>query len=50
MRAYSNAHENTGLIDFASDTVTLPTDEMREAMQSAAVGDDVLEEDPTINQ
>ncbi len=50
MITYSNVQEDAGLIDLVSDTVTLPTDEMREAMQSAAVGDDVLEEDPTINQ
>jgi len=37
-------------IDLRSDTVTLPTDEMREAMCRAKVGDDVYQEDPTINQ
>jgi len=37
-------------IDLVSDTVTLPTDEMREAMKSAEVGDDVNQEDPTINK
>ena len=37
-------------IDFRSDTVTLPTDQMREAMASAKVGDDVMGEDPTVNQ
>ena len=37
-------------IDLRSDTVTLPTDEMREAMNSAKVGDDVYQEDPTVNQ
>lgn len=43
------AFEN-GLIDFRSDTVTLPTPEMREAMASAVVGDDVYGEDPTVNK
>jgi len=33
-----------------SDTVTLPTDEMREAMNNAEVGDDVYQEDPTVNR
>jgi len=33
-----------------SDTVTLPTDRMREAMNNAEVGDDVFQEDPTVNQ
>lgn len=35
-------------IDFRSDTVTWPTPEMREAMATAEVGDDVYGEDPTI--
>jgi threonine aldolase len=34
--------------DFRSDTVTCPTDEMRSAMASAEVGDDVLDGDPTV--
>jgi threonine aldolase len=38
-----------GIADFRSDTVTRPTDEMREAMAVAAVGDDVYGEDPTVN-
>ncbi|MFO8035450.1 MAG: low-specificity L-threonine aldolase [Anaerolineales bacterium] len=38
------------IIDLRSDTVTQPTPEMREAMASAKVGDDVYGEDPTINQ
>lgn len=37
-------------IDLRSDTVTLPTQEMREAMYKAEVGDDVYGEDPTINK
>lgn len=37
-------------IDFRSDTVTLPTPAMRQAMFAAQVGDDVLGEDPTINR
>ena len=37
-------------IDLISDTVTLPTDEMREAMKNAEVGDDVYQEDPTVNK
>ena len=36
--------------DFRSDTVTQPTLEMREAMQAAIVGDDVLGDDPTVHQ
>jgi threonine aldolase len=37
-------------IDLRSDTVTLPTPAMREAMATAEVGDDVMGEDPTINR
>ncbi len=36
-------------VDLRSDTVTQPTAEMREAMQQAALGDDVYGEDPTVN-
>src|SRR6202035_3605651 len=42
--------ETVDLIDLRSDTVTRPTHEMRVAMASAEVGDDVYGEDPTINQ
>ena len=37
-------------IDLRSDTVTLPTPQMRDAMAEAVVGDDVYGEDPTINR
>jgi threonine aldolase len=36
--------------DFRSDTVTHPTDKMRKAMAEAVVGDDVLGDDPTVQQ
>jgi threonine aldolase len=36
-------------IDLRSDTVTQPTEEMRAAMATAPVGDDVYGEDPSIN-
>jgi threonine aldolase len=38
------------LIDLRSDTVTKPTDAMREAMARAAVGDDVFGDDPTVKE
>jgi threonine aldolase len=38
------------LIDLRSDTVTLPTEAMREAMHRAPLGDDVFGEDPTVNR
>jgi len=40
----------TGYVDLRSDTVTHPTQAMREAMARAEVGDDVMGEDPTINR
>ena len=36
-------------VDLRSDTVTRPTDAMREAMRAAEVGDDVYGEDPTVD-
>lgn len=38
------------MIDLRSDTVTLPTPAMREAMYRAELGDDVYGEDPTVNR
>jgi len=37
-------------IDLRSDTVTLPTRSMLDAIASAHLGDDVFQEDPTINK
>ncbi len=37
------------IIDFRSDTVTQQTPQMREAMFTAAVGDDVYGDDPSVN-
>ncbi|MCW4036499.1 MAG: low-specificity L-threonine aldolase [Candidatus Bathyarchaeota archaeon] len=37
-------------LDFRSDTVTLPTLEMRKAAAEAPLGDDVVGEDPTVNK
>lgn len=38
------------MIDLRSDTVTLPTPEMRDFMFKAELGDDVYGEDPSVNQ
>src|SRR6478672_11623812 len=38
------------MIDLRSDTVTLPTEEMREAMRAAPLGDDSREGDPTVRR
>lgn len=37
------------IVDLRSDTVTEPTPEMRQAIATAEVGDDVFGDDPTIN-
>jgi len=45
-----NSSENSPIIaDFRSDTVTKPSDAMRDAMMSAPLGDDVYGDDPTTN-
>ncbi|MBI0400248.1 aminotransferase class I/II-fold pyridoxal phosphate-dependent enzyme [Cyclobacterium marinum] len=36
-------------VDLRSDTLTLPTKEMKETMLNAGLGDDVFGEDPTVN-
>jgi len=38
------------IIDLRSDTMTLPSEEMRRAMAQAELGDDVFGEDPTVNR
>ncbi len=42
--------KNIRIIDLRSDTVTLPTEKMRKAIYEADLGDDVFEEDPTVNR
>ena len=37
-------------VDLRSDTLTLPSPEMRRAMAEAELGDDVFHEDPTVNR
>ncbi len=48
------SQEKTGrtetFIDLRSDTVTVPTDAMLDAMRQAVVGDDVYGDDPTVNR
>lgn len=43
------AASTTRVVDLRSDTVTKPTPAMRQAMAAAEVGDDVMQEDPTVN-
>ncbi|MEI7769569.1 MAG: low-specificity L-threonine aldolase [Chloroflexales bacterium] len=46
----SGALTRRDTIDLRSDTVTLPSPAMREAIARADLGDDVYGEDPTVNQ
>ncbi|MDC2984539.1 low-specificity L-threonine aldolase [Candidatus Marinimicrobia bacterium] len=41
---------NSQIIDLRSDTVTLPSEEMLDALKSVKLGDDVFSEDPTVNK
>ncbi|KAM9336926.1 uncharacterized protein ABDE67_019955 [Symphorus nematophorus] len=41
---------NARVVDLRSDTVTKPGPRMRQAMAEAEVGDDVMGEDPTVNE
>lgn len=45
----SRVATNRCVVDLRSDTVTKPTPAMRQAMAVAEVGDDVMQEDPTVN-
>ena len=38
------------MVDLGTDSLSTPTDEMREAMAKAEVGLDLLKEDPTVNK
>lgn len=40
--------ESNKVIDLRSDTISRPTEKMRDAMRYAVVGDDVYNEDPTV--
>lgn len=42
-------NDNQLRVDLRSDTLTLPTKEMKETMLNAGLGDDVFGEDPTVN-
>jgi len=46
----TGAETGRGVVDLRSDTVTVPTRAMRDAMAAAEVGDDVYAEDPTVNR
>ena len=44
------AGDGNEMSDFRSDTVTLPSEEMMDAMARAKLGDDVMGEDPTVKE
>ena len=48
--SHSRKSEFKNLIDFRSDTVTLPSKEMLSAIQDAKMGDDVYDEDDEVNE
>ena len=48
-RVFDDKKMEGRVIDLRSDTVTVPTEEMRAAMAAAEVGDDVYGDDPTVN-
>lgn len=50
MTAVSARKTQKTALDFRSDTVTQPSEAMRQAMAQAEVGDDVYGEDPTVNR
>lgn len=50
-RSYGDAVAHSeSFVDLRSDTVTRPTQKMREAMATAKVGDDCYADDPTMNE
>lgn len=48
-KTVANPRKFSKIFDFRSDTVTIPTEEMRKVMSEALVGDDVKNEDPTVH-
>ena len=50
MRQIEQGGWDLKIVDLRSDTVTTPTDEMREAMYQAEVGDDARGDDPTVRR
>src|SRR6266576_3035353 len=50
MPSWENRGRMARTVELRSDTFTLPTESMREAMAAAEVGDDVWDEDPTIHR
>lgn len=47
-RAVSTSTTPKVVVDLRSDTLTMPSQEMRDAIASAQVGDDVYGEDPAV--
>ena len=49
-RYFRASRHPSSMIDLRSDTVTKPSEAMREAAATAEVGDDVYRDDPTVNE
>ena len=54
IRAYTNkaaskVNLSGRVIDMRSDTVTRPSQRMKDVMMTCAVGDDIFGDDPTVN-
>ena len=50
VRSTATETKSTKLIDLKSDTVTRPSQRMKDAMFNCELGDDVLGDDPTVLQ
>ncbi|XP_017768404.1 PREDICTED: probable low-specificity L-threonine aldolase 2 [Nicrophorus vespilloides] len=50
INGYTNGFGDVHVVDLRSDTISKPTQEMREAMYTAEVGDSVYGEDPTVTE
>jgi len=46
---FGNGQTNFKIVDLRSDTISKPTQDMRDAMAKAVVGDSIYGEDPTVN-
>lgn len=47
---YTNGFDDVHFVDLRSDTISKPTQAMRDSMYTAQVGDSVYGEDPSVNE
>ena len=50
LRTFVKSTQTRKAVDLRSDTVTRPSEKMKQAMYSCELGDDVWGTDPTVNQ